>query len=178
MLNYLILIAVLCCAGCQSTPSSAKGEPSSSVFPRSEKLSLRVEKYATSYNVEVQRAVLTPSSVGGTREWNVVSAPRVSGYPENWLNNESIIIPVKRASKASYLLNGSMVDVSLDPGVHLIAQVLPVMQNKVRVIGIFSESRETPLGMEVISIPFDIICPFGELNVIYHEEIDVNSSLM
>ena len=178
MFKYLILIAVLCCAGCQSTPSSVNGGPPSAVSRRSEKLSLRVEKYATSYDVEVQRAVLTPSSVGGKGEWNVVSAPRVSGYPENWLNNESIIIPVKRSSKAAYLLNGAMVDVSLDPGVHLIAQVLPVMQNTVRVIGVFSESKETPLGMEVISIPFDITCPFGELNVIYHEEIDVNSSLM
>ena len=175
MLKYFALIGALCCTGCQSTQPSATESRSQGGVVRIEKFSLRVEKYVTSYDVEVQRAVFAPSPESGKSEWTVVSAPRVSGYPEKWRTNESIINPTEYSSKASYLLNGEMVEVSLEPGVHLIAKVLPVMQNTARVIGIFSESTETPLGMEVISIPFDITCPFGELNVIYHEQIKIDS---
>ena len=175
MLKYAALLIALCCVGCQTTQTTTETVTRQDPSLKSEMLSLRVEKYVTSYDVEVQRAVLTDSE---TDQWAVISAPRVSGYPDSWRTTESILNPVEPAATASYLLNGEMISISLDPGTHLVAKVLPVRQNTARVIGIFSEAKATENGLEIFSVPFDISCVLGELNVIYREEIDTQAALM
>jgi hypothetical protein len=181
MLKYMILVAALCCAGCQSSQIAQSGSSGTSdlaVLPRSEKISVRVEKYVTSYDVEVQRAIRVYSGNGEPDQWNVVSAPRVSGYPEKWRYTEAAINRDGQKSKASYVLNGELVEISLEPGAHLIAKVLPERQNTARVVGIYSHSRLTGHGMEVFSVPFDISCVLGELNVVYLEELDAGPSIV
>ena len=89
MLKYIMLLAILCGVGCQTTqplPHEASIQVSSR---RSEKVSVRFEKYVGSYEVQVQRAVRADESA----EWAVISAPRVSGYPEKWRHTPAAIQP-------------------------------------------------------------------------------------
>ena len=172
MLKYAMLIAILCCAGCQTTQTATGSATVQDSPRRSEKLTLRVEKYVTSYDVEVQRSILTSPKGSDEQRWTVVSAPRVSGYPNRWKTTESILNPVEPVATASYLLNGEMVKISRDPGVHLTAKILPERQNTARVIGVFSSTKMTAKGEEVFSVPFDVSCLLGELNVIYLEEFN------
>ncbi len=171
MLKYIMLLAILCGAGCQTTQPLFEGTPAQMSSRRSKKISVRVEKYVGSYDVEVQHAVQNDDS----EEWDVLSAPRVSGYPEKWRHTLSAIPQDGYKVKASYLLGGEMIDISLEPGAHLIAKVLPLKQNTSRVIGIFSQTKKSKKGLEVFSVPFDISCGFGELTVVYLEDIDAGA---
>lgn len=178
MLKTMMLLAVLCCAGCQTPQPASEKTPYQDSSRRAEKISVRVEKYVTSYDVEVQRAVRVYSEDGEADHWQVVSAPRVSGYPEKWRATEATVNPSAYAAKASYLLDGEMLEISLEPGAHLIAKVLPEKQNTARVVGVFSQSKISDQGMEVFSVPFDLSCTFGELTVVYLEEIDIDAVMM
>jgi len=177
LLKFAMLITVVCCAGCQTTRPTADtaGMPAGS--PRSEKLFLRIEEYVSNYDVEVQRAVLNPAATSREDQWKVVSAPRVSGYPEKWRTTEEADDSDAVSAKTSYLLAGEMVSITLAPGSHLVAKVMPDKQNTARVIGIFSESKETPLGLEVLTVPFDAYCTIGEFVLIYNEEVDLEPML-
>ncbi len=174
MLKYMMLLAVLGCVGCQTTRPVSQEAPYQESARRGEMISVRVEKYVTSYDVEVQRAVRVKAAGGGD-QWNVISAPRVSGYPEKWRFSESAVPPKGHAAKASYLLDGEQLEVSLGPGAHLIAKVIPEKQNTARVVGVFSQTKISGEGLEVFSVPFDLSCAFGELSVVYLEEIDVDA---
>lgn len=173
MFKYLLLIAVLCCFGCQTPHSGVNNDTYVKASVHGEKISVRVEKYASSYDVEVQRAVKVMPIGSLEEEWSVIAAPRVNGYPEKWMHTDAAVKTNGYAAKSSYLLNGEIVEISLEPGVHLIAKVLPIKQNTARVLGVIAQSTMASDGLEVISVPFDLVTGFGELNVVHLEKIDL-----
>ena len=172
MLKYMVLAAVACCAGCQTTQQTAGMKLE--INSESERLSLRVEKYVNTYDVSVQHAVQKQAGNGGAVQWVVVSSPRVSGYPGKWRRTEESADPVGYRSTASYLLDGELVGISLRPGVHLVAKVLPESQNTVRVMGVFSRIGASGHGRNGMSIPFDLTCTVGDLNVIYEKGASID----
>ncbi|MEA2068764.1 MAG: hypothetical protein U9P12_06150, partial [Verrucomicrobiota bacterium] len=124
--------------------------------------------------VAVQHAIRKKAGNGEVDQWVVVSSPRVSGYPGKWRRTEEPADPIGYRSTASYLLDGELVGISLLPGVHLVAKVLPESQNTVRVMGVFSRIGAAGHGKNEVSIPFDLICTVGDLNVIYEKKANVD----
>ena len=160
MLKYVMLIAVLCTFGYQTPQSASKDAVFTKASVHDKKISVRVEKYVSSYDVEVQRAVRVQPLNGGAEEWNVIAAPRVNGYPEKWIHTSDAVKTNEYAAKSSYLINGEVVEISLEPGVHLIAKVMPIKQNTARVVGVIAQSTMKNDNLDFISVPFDLTTGF------------------
>lgn len=170
MCRYLVLFAMLCGAGCQTTEKSSLN--GSVAFNRSERLSVRLNMYLDSYDVEVKRSVLESWANVTNEQWQVVGTSKASGYPEKWRSSSVITTNlVGYTSGASVILDGEQVDVPLEPGVHLEVKVLPETQDIARVIGVFSQVTIVDQDLEEVLIPFDVICTLNEPKVVYQKVV-------
>ncbi len=172
MFKYLMLFALLCCAGCQTTTPTIEpiDSPRAPIATNNEKLLLRVESLVGTYDVDVQRAVLRGADRTNKDQWAIAAASRVSGYPNAWRTSDDFPDPASAALKGTYALDGENIEISLDPGARVIAKVLPESRNTARVVGVFVHVVESPTGPRVFDMPFDIKCVVGEV-VVAHDRM-------
>ncbi|MDF7823669.1 hypothetical protein P4B35_06550 [Pontiellaceae bacterium B12227] len=176
MLKYVMLLLLLCAAGCQTTGT---GESSVAApvrqLDRSEKLLLRIEKIVGTYEVVVQRAALTGNDPKQIEDWAIVGSASASGYPGTFRTSEDAVSVNDSGRTATYLLDGEPVKVSHEPGVHLIVKVIPELQNTARVLGVYVQVTQEGDHLESFSFPIDISCNLGEVLQLYSKELPVAS---
>lgn len=176
MIRYFLLVALCASTGCQTTQTTVAGpRVATEPFSRIEQLSIFVENYLDTYDLVVQRAALEKDAAGNG-DWAIVGAPRVTGYAERWLAKLSDQELSGYASKSLYLLNGEVVELTVRPGIQLMAKVIPQKGNLIRVVGIYSQAEVTALGLEEFTLPFDTECATGSRIVFYRKEYYRGSS--
>ncbi len=180
---WIILAGILCIvAGCQTTTSDPGGALASATLDRNEKLLLRVDQLVGTYDVTVQRAALNGEDPKQKDQWAIIGSAGVEGYPGKFRATESAE-PIGGAALESFLLDGTPVKISQQPGTHLIAKVIPERQNTARVVGVFVQVSSVGKQVESFSVPFDLTCDMGRVYEVYAREIpmtgnaNVNSDL-
>ena len=175
MFKLLMLFTLFCCAGCQTTtiePVEPVAASPVAVATNSEKLLLRVETLVGTYDVDVQRAVLHGPDRTRKDQWAIAAAASVSGYPNVWRTSDDFPDPASAAVKGTYLLAGDSIEVSLDPGVRMIAKVVPESRNTARVVGVFVHVKDSSAGPTIFDMPFDVKCVLGEV-VVAHDRVAI-----
>lgn len=167
---WIILAGLLCItAGCQTTTSATRDYSASATGDRNEKLLLRVDQLVGVYEVTVQRAAHDGVDPKQKDQWAIIGSADIEGYPGRFRSTEGAK-PTAGAAQESFLIDGTPVKISQQPGTHLTAKVLPEHQNTARVVGVFVQV--TPVGkhFETFSIPFDLTCDMGRVYEVYARE--------
>lgn len=176
MLKYVMLLLLLCAAGCQTTGT---GETAVAVPPsqaeRNEKLLLRIDKIVGTYEVVVQRAALNGQDPKQKEGWDIIGSASTSGYPGTFRFSEGSPSVNDSGRTGTYLLDGEPVTVSHEPGVHLIVKVIPELQNTARVLGVYVQVTQVGDDFESFTFPFDISCNLGEVLQLYSKVLPVAS---
>lgn len=172
MFKFFALLGLLAClTGCQTTGTGGS-QKQGGAADRTEKLLLRVDQFVGTYEVKVQRAVMTGADPKQRDQWAIVGSSEVEGYPGKFRSSESSA-PAENGTKQTFLLDGTSIAVSQEPGTHLIAKVLPVHQNTARVVGVFV--HVSPAG--TFSMPFDVHCDMGRVYEVYSRELPVSDEV-
>ena len=175
-LSKLLLLAALAgAAGCQTTSTNGPASVAVGAHEKSEKLLLRIDKIVDTYSVNVQRVELQGANPKQTDHWSVAASAEVSGYPGTFRKSDGTIPMAAAVRKGTFLLDGTPVECALDPGVQLVLKVVPELQNTARIVGIFSQTRMTPNGVETFSLPFDVRCDLGKVVVLYQKDLPVSA---
>lgn len=110
---------------------------------------------------------------------DILSAPRVTGKPNEWLNCNVGVKPKGFDLKISYLIDGEMINTPAFAGVNLISKIIPLDGNKVRVKGIFVSSMfDENRKLIALSLPIDVVCTLDEEKVLYEKELKVEPTAL
>jgi len=175
MYKFLSLLGMFAfLVGCQTTETSTAQQREKGFVERSEKLLLRVDQIVGTYDVKVQRAICDGANPMRRDQWIIIGSSEVEGYPGTFRISEGGV-PLEHSVKETFLLDGMPVDISQEPGVHLIAKVLPVHQNTARVVGVFVQVKPSGEHVETFSMPFDIKCDMGKVYEVYSRKMPVGA---
>lgn len=171
MLRFWIVLAGLTVftAGCQTTTTGGAAPPVTPV-DRSEKLLLRVDQMVGTYSVTVQRAACTGNDPKDKDQWAIVGTGEVDGYPGKFRMTPGGA-PEADAGREIFLLDGSPVEVSQEPGTHLVVKVMPELQNTARVVGAYVQVQSVGGYQESFRVPFDLTCNMGRVYEVYSRDV-------
>lgn len=157
-------------AGCQTTATGGGTAAGGEHAAHCEKLLLRVDQLVGTYSVTVQRAACTGNNPHKKELWTTIGTGEVDGYPGKFRMSAGGK-PEPGAAREIFLLDGSPVEVSQEPGTHLVVKVVPELQNTARVVGAYVQV--TPAGgyMETFSVPFDLKCDMGRVYQVYARDL-------
>ena len=177
MFKYIMLLLMVCAAGCQTTGTGESSVAAQSrQVDRNEKLLLRIEKMVGTYEVIVQRAALNGSDPKQKADWAIVGSASASGYPGTFRISEDSESVNDSGRTGTYLLDGEPIRVSHELGVHLMVKVVPELQNTARVIGVYVQVTQVGDCFETFNLPFDIRCNLGEVLQLYSKELPLETA--
>ncbi|QBG48129.1 hypothetical protein EGM51_12255 [Verrucomicrobia bacterium S94] len=163
MNRILTLLAVgVCLAGCQTT-ETGRAQNAMKTAMRNEKLLLRVNQLIGTYEVRVERAALEGTDPKQKDQWAIIGSAGVEGYPGKFRASDGTE-EKDGVMQETFLLDGTPVKVALEPGTHLVAKVIPELQNTARVVGVYVQ---VPDSGGVFSMPFDLVCDMGRVYEVY-----------